>query len=366
MTYQGFLNTTPLTAGMFVMPDETGAMTLVVIAKATYRIHAGRAPRLPHESTGLAFADEQEPILTAATHTGEPGSSSLRREHEVVIDKPLVDVVLLGHAYPEHARDTSVDVTLRAGPLRKTVRAFGARKWKSALGPPKLSAPAPIDRVPLTFERAYGGWDRRAESPEDHRCDPRNPVGVGFFEIDPARGNVAFEGLDGALAPDLEDPARPIKSILDRPAPVAFGFVAPSWAPRQRLAGTFDEAWRASRFPLPPADFQRAHHNAAPADQQVRDLPAGAPVEIANVSPSGPLAFDLPRFALAGSVLVDGKESAAPMRLDTLVIDADAMRVHTVLRASFRVHRKLHDLSWARLGDAKDVSPRAEMKGAAR
>lgn len=366
MTYQGFLHTTPFEAGMFLLPDESGAMTLVVVAKATYRIHAGRAPRLPHESTGLAFADEQEPILPAPIHAGEPGASSLRREGEVVVGKPAADVVLLGHAYPEHARDTQVDVTLRVGPLRKTVRVFGARQWRRSLGAPSASAPLPLDRVPLAFERAYGGWDLRDDDPSKHRCEPRNPVGTGFVEIDPAQGPAAFAGVDGLALPNLEDPARPIRSILDRPPPAAFGFVAPDWAPRHKLAGTFDDAWRAGRFPLPPSDFQRAHHNAAPLDQQLREIPAGAPVELHNVAPGGPIAFDLPRLALEAVACVDGEERAAGMTMDTLVIDADAMRVHALLRAAFRVHGRVHDLAWARVQDGRGPSARDPRRGARR
>ena len=366
MTYQGFFNLTPFEGGMFLVPDLEGAMNLVLVAKATFRVHPGRAPRAAHESQGLERADEQEPICTAAIPWGEPGTSSLRRETEVVIEKPLADVGLLGHAYPERARDTSVDVTLRVGPLRKTVRAFGARHYRRGIGAPSISSPAPIDRVPLSFERAFGGWDVRDEDPAKHAYEPRNPVGTGFLRIDPADGPASLGEVDGVALPNLEDPARPIRSILDRPPPAAFGFVAPDWAPRHKLAGTFDDAWRAGRFPLPPSDFQRAHHNAAPLDQQLREIPAGAPVELHNVAPGGPIAFDLPRLSLEAVACVDGEERAAGMTMDTLVIDADAMRVHALLRAAFRVHGRVHDLAWARVQDGRGPSARDPRRGARR
>lgn len=353
MTYQGFFNLTPFEGGMFLVPDLEGAMNLVLVAKATFRVHPGRAPRAAHESQGLALADEQEPICTAAIPWGEPGTSSLRRENEVVIEKPLADVVLLGHAYPERARDTSVDVTLGVGPLRKTVRAFGARHYRRGIGAPSISSPAPIDRVPLSFERAFGGWDVRDEDPAKHAYEPRNPVGKGFLRIDPADGPASLGEVDGVALPNLEDPAHLIRDVHDRPLPCAFGFVSPDWTPRRELAGSFDEAWRASRFPLAPADFQKQHHNAAPIDQQLREIPQGAPVELQHVSPSGPIAFDLPRIALEAVAMIDRERRAASMTMDTLIIDADAMRVHAVMRAAFRVHKQVHDIEWAKVQDRK-------------
>lgn len=353
MTYQGFKNLTPFEGGMFLVPDPEGAMTLVLVAKATFRIQPGRAPRSAHDAPGLALADEQEPICTAPVYAGEPGKSSLRRESEIVIGKPFADVVLLGHAHPERARDTSVDVSLRVGPLRKTARAFGPRHWRRGIGAPSMSAPGPMDRLPLSFERAFGGWDTRDEDPSKHRAEPRNPIGAGFVHVDPAAGPAAFAGVDGIALPSLEDPANPIRDVVDRPAPWAFGFVSPDWSPRRELAGTFDEAWRASRFPLAPADFQAQHHNAAPADQQLREIPEGAPVEIQNASASGPIAFELPRIALDAVALVDRARRSAPMTMDTLVIDTDAMRVFAVMRAALRVHGQIHDLEWAKIEPRK-------------
>lgn len=366
MTYQGFFNLTPFEGGMFLVPDPEGATSLVVVAKATYRIQPGRAPRAAHESLGLALADEQEAICAAPVHSGEPGASSLRRESEVVIEKANADVVLLGHAHPERARDTSVDVTLRVGPLRKTVRAYGARFYRRGIGAPSISSPQPLDRVALSFERAFGGWDRRDEDPSKHRCDPRNPVGAGFVHLTPAQGPAMFAGLDGLVLPSLEDPAHPIRDVHDRPAPAAFGFVSQDWTPRRELAGTFDEAWRASRFPLAPADFSKQHHNAAPLDQQLREIPPGAPVEVHNVSAGGPLTFELPRLALEAVALVDRERRAASMTMDTLIIDSDAMRVHAVLRAAFRVHRQVHDIEWAKVQDRKTLSGAQRNAGAQR
>jgi len=330
MTYQGFENHTPFAAEPFLLADEQGRAVLTLVAKGTYDL-------LPRG--GIALAASQGPIHRVPVHHGEGPAAlgSLRYEHEAAFTKVAVDVVLLGHAQPERGRATELDVGLRVGALRKQVRVFGDRVWRrGAGGRGAVSAPLSFERMPLVYERAFGGKD-----------DPRNPVGVGFVAP-----SASTEGapLDDEALPNLEDPGALLHDPDDRPAPACFGFVAPGWSPRRLLAGTFDDAWRASRFPRLPVDFDRRHLNAAPLDQQLRALRGGEPVEIINASHRGPIRFELPRLSLRASVRLRGGEPrAAPMTLDTLVLDADAHRFHVVFRTSFGIHGKLYDLEWSRI-----------------
>jgi hypothetical protein len=329
MAYQGFTNLTPFAAEPFLLADEQGAALLTLVAKGTYDL-------LPRG--GLGLVAEQPPVHKVPVHHGEPGVSSLRYEHEAAFGKVRADVVLLGHAQPERGRATELDVGLRVGALRKQVRVFGDRFWRRGARP-GISDPASFERLPLVYERAFGGAD-----------DPRNPVGIGFLAAAAPSESAPPPVADDARLPNLEDPAHLLRDPHDHPAPAGFGFVAPEWAPRRQLAGTFDDAWKATRFPRLPADFDRRHLNAAPADQQVRALRGGDPVEIVNASHRGPLHFELPRLALTASLLLRGGEPrAVPMPLDTLIVDTDAHRVHLVFRASFGIHRKLHDLEWSRI-----------------
>jgi hypothetical protein len=334
MSYQGFENRTPFAAEPFFLADEEGASLLTLVAKGTYD--------LPARGGALERAAEQPPVHKVPVHHGEPGAGSLRYEHETAFAKVVADVVLLGHAQPERGRTTEIDVGLRVGPLRKLVRVFGDRFWRRG----SMSAPTSFETMPLVYERAFGGWDRSASDATVHACDPRNPVGAGFIAV--ADPNVP--PADDLRLPNLEDPGHLIRDPQDRPAPAGFGFIAPDWTPRRQLAGTFDDAWKATRFPRLPADWNRRHLNAAPADQQLRALRGGEPVEIVNVSHRGPLRFEVPRLVLEASLKLRGREPrTVPMPLDTLVIDADAHRVHLVFRASFAVHRKVHDVEWSRV-----------------
>src|SRR2546430_3687510 len=95
--------------------------------------------------------------------------------------KPATDVLLAGHAYANGgSSDKGVDVRLSIGTVRKTVRVFGDRVWDSGLLGARISPPQPFEKIPLIWERAFGGFDRTdGESPKVD-SESRNPVGAGF------------------------------------------------------------------------------------------------------------------------------------------------------------------------------------------
>jgi hypothetical protein len=346
MQSAGFQNLTPFVAESLILLDEEGREVLTLIAKATYEI--------PSQGTALALAPAQEPLVLASTHHGEPGRSSLRYASDAVTEKLATDVVLLGHAWADRGLAPEVDVTLEVGPIQKQVRVFGDRTWRRLLGAMKPSSPRPFRRMPLVYERAFGGVDTSSSSPEEHIEEPENPVGVGFVRPVPGRD---YEGL---RLPNIEDPAALLQEPIDRRRPMGFGFVAPSWAPRRIQAGTFDEAWRAARFPRLPANFNRRHHNAAPLDQQARPLlEGGEPAKVIGASERGTLRFTLPVCRLRGRYQLRRSEAVAvAMRLDTVVIDTDAHRVAIVYRGGAPVHRRAHDLLHASVELLADAAAR--------
>src|SRR5262249_18692062 len=154
-----------------------------------------------------------------------------------------------------------------------------------------VSRPQPFDRIPLAYERAFGGWDRRHPVPDRHRVEARNPVGTGFRDS-------AFESDDEVRLPNLEDPERPFQAYGDCPAPAGFGFVSPNWAPRSQFAGTYDERWASARSPLLPEDFDRRFFNAAsPGLITPGYLRGDERVIVLNASPERRLEFELPGIA---------------------------------------------------------------------
>jgi hypothetical protein len=322
-------NHTKLAFQLLLLADEEGRPLVVPVLKGTFDIQAdGRC----------TLAEEQAPIEVSGKCWGDdPEKSSYRYEPEVAFFKPGTDVVLNGHACAPHSRATQVQVGLTVGPARKTALVQGDRVWFRSSAGPVISRPVPFEKVPLVYERAFGGWDKRDPDPNRHACEPRNPVGAGF--------RLTFE--DGAALPNLEDPAALISSLADRPSPVGFGFVSPHWQPRAALAGTYDASWQKLRAPFLPTDFDRRHLNAASPGLVVGGyLRGGEQVTAMGVTPRGTLAFTLPSGPPPKVRVVRRLEPDLELRpnLDTVIIEPDESRLYLLWRAHAPLRNGPHDL----------------------
>jgi hypothetical protein len=327
--------------GFAVMPlglmDEEGRPLLALLAKATFDI-------LPSEGS-VERAEKQAPIQPQGESQGDPLRSSYRAEPETAFIKPMVDVVLRGHAWAGRPGATSVDVSLRVGTLRKVVRVFGDRWWVRGISGMAISAPRPFEKVPLTWELAFGGH-APTTGPTPDAFEARNPVGLGFRSGLSTNGPLATRQL-----PNLEDPQHLIRAPRDEPRPTGFGFVSPHWQPRAALAGTYDAGWEEERAPLLPSDFDRRHFNAAPEDQQVRVLQGDEQVELLNASAMGSLRFRLP--GLSPPVALVRRRSDDDVRLettlDTVIIDTDELRLSLLFRAHLVLKRDLTEVDAVRI-----------------
>lgn len=337
-----FVNLTPFAAGHFLLLDAQGTEMLTLAVKASF---------LLTPQTRLTPLEPQLPIHLEPVFHGEAGASSLKHESDAVLPKSTTDVVLLGHAHAPAPRTTQVEVSLRVGALSKQVLVIGDRVWDAFLGTASISPPLPFERMPLTYERAYGGWDR--SDPKHPVAEMRNPVGMGFI-AHPARTRCG-----GLRLPNLEDPRNRIRQPKDRPVPAGLGFIAPHWQPRLQFAGTYDEAWQQQRFPLAPRDFNPRYHNAAPPELQAPAfLVGGEPVEVLHASERGPLRFLLPTYRFEGVVMLRSQRQAFLLNLDTVLIDTDAHHLVMTWRGALPIHRRIHELAWAKV-QAVDGGPRA-------
>jgi hypothetical protein len=144
--------------------------------------------------------------------------------------------------------------------------------------------------------------------------------------------------LTDVLLPNIEDPEHLIRSPRDRPPPAGLGFIARSWQPRAALAGTYDEAWKKHRAPLPPTDFDDRHHNAAPPPLRATShLVGNELVELAHLSPTGTLRLRLPGTRPRVFTSIARKRDELPVLFDTLVLLPDEEQVVMVWRG----HRRL-------------------------
>jgi hypothetical protein len=323
-------NRTPFAAERTIVMDKTGEKSWVVAVKGTYRV-------FPDGSTEPAEA--QTPPLYSAEHFGEPGKSSIRYEADLIPTKPATDVIVNGHAYAPDGRPVhTVDVTIRAGPLTKTLRVFGDRRWYvAATGRLRPSSPASFERMPIIYERAFGGWDKTDPDPAKQRMYIANPIGSGFATTD--------KQLEGHAVPNVEYPDHLISAWNDRPAPAGFGAIASYWSPRLEWGGTYDEAWMENKFPLLPDDFDGRFHQCAPPDQQVDEyLRGGELVVLENLTASGSMQFALPKVSLAFSTRFGKQTQEHRASLQTVVIEPDVPQVILVWHTSLACHHLLDDL----------------------
>jgi hypothetical protein len=322
---------------MMFLAYERGAPLCVPIVKATFSIGTGGV---------VALAEEQRPVSAAGTFRGEPGSSSCIYEPETAFVKLATDVALIGHAHPPSSAVDDWMVGIRVGSVQKLARVVGDRFMVRRGGATAITSPGPVERIPLVYERAFGGWDRRHADPDRHIVDLRNPVGTGLRDA-------GITGDDEVQLPNFEDPQEPFRTYGQRPTPVGFGFQLPHWAARGRHAGTYDAAWASTRSPLLPDDFDRRFFNAAaPGLVAPGFLSGDESVIVLNASPEGRLAFDLPGIPppICEYRLRAGVSGTRETNLDTVIVDTDLRTLTLIWRTNFEVKRGPHDLAALRVG----------------
>jgi hypothetical protein len=286
--------------------------------------------------------------------------------------KPRTDVVVLGEARPPRgviAREMMV--CIRVGAAEKKIAVFGPRRISRAGAGVRVSAPDPIERVPLDASHAYGGLDPRwlagpgevlqgeeVEIAVDHPgAYPRNLWGRGYLVGEPPAGDIEM--------PSLEDPAdllseerlivREPAAWYEQPLPWHAGWTS-GWCFPRRLGflgadtlfpGPDDErmvevrrgylaAGYRSRPPrlLDPEYAQEASHGLV-----VAGLRGGEAVSLQGVDPAAPeIGFELPA-APELTLACEGARETAPGKLHSLVIRPAERKLAMVLGAELALPR---------------------------
>mgnify|MGYP000565389106 CR=1 FL=1 len=276
--------------------------------------------------------------------------------------KLRTDVVVRGSAHgPEGRPVRSMRVVVSVGDDGKAVQVHGDRlvEWP-APGELRFGPPEPFTQMPLDWDRAYGGWDRRvpvghgpnptvaelASLEFDHPgMYPRNPFGRGYIVID--------EPVDGILLPNLEDPAQLLtpatfvtgdpRRWYRQPLPACFEFTTAMFFHRLCWLGL--DAWypppegtplaEVDRGVLPP-DYHllRGGLNRSPQVMQeaaidlVFDpLAAGTPIAVEGMHPEQRrIHFELPDPPRL-EFHIEGKVYPVEAQLTNVLIEPDAPRV---------------------------------------
>jgi hypothetical protein len=331
-------NTTGMEAGIAVATDKDGRDHAVVVVKATMVPNDGGA--------GWKLALKQEPLVYADAHFGDPAKTSIKYECDFARIKPRADVIVIGHAYAPHGEPVGqLDVTLEVDDVvSKSVCVYGNRKWEGGLMGFRASEPVGFVKMPLVYEKAFGGSDHTHDDPKRQGSELRNLVGIGFHK------NSDPKAIDGSPLPNLEHPSNRIKKWSDTPPPVSLGIVGRGWQPRIGFAGSYDEKWMAERLPFLPQDFEDRYFNSAADDQQVASLKGGETVRCTNMTASGSFSFVVPAVDLPVVYQFRDRQQPVQPMLDTLILEPDKPRVLLVWRASVPLGRKMNALRGVLVG----------------
>jgi hypothetical protein len=319
-------NDTPFVSQIFVFPDLRGIDTPCVLVKATFDL----AP-------GIPVAETQQPVTLTDAYWGEPGKSSLKYATEAHLEKPGTDVVVLGEACAPRDRPVpELFVRVSVAGRSSTLKVFGDRHWEKGLMGVATGSPKPFVRMPIVYERAYGGAHVIDTAAGRIAAETRNPVGIGF------PGETGSREPADARLPNIEDPRNLIRTPKDRPGPAGYGYIAPSWEPRASYAGSYDETWRKTRAPCLPEDFDpRFFHAAHPDLVFPGHLRGGEPVAMMNLTPEGERKFNLPACEPRVEVRFAGRSETAKARLETVLLEPADERLCLVWRSSTGCGKKI-------------------------
>lgn len=317
----------------------------LLVAKATFRFDLrGQVELDADDPLPLLDDDQQTPVGIL------PADMVARRGKRF-------EVMLLGHAHAPGGRPApSVRVALTVGRERREMLVFGDRHWQ---GRDAISSPIPFERMPLVYERSFGGSavvQLDAETLLDV-FDPVNRRGRGFDTDEQLRGLSELLGAPPGFPmlvdrhralPNLEHPAALIARWADAPEPAG-------WAPAYRdtavalLSTLRRERVRASAPGTPPSsdggsgvvaagphDVDQALYRAH-SDWVIELPPAGAPVCLENLLSDAPvLKLALPELRVIADYILYGRLGEHELRPQALVLLPDERKFYLVYRLPFQ------------------------------
>ncbi len=197
-------------------------------------------------------------------------------------------------------------VVVRVGPVAKALDVHGDRVWVRERGILRIGDPVPFTAMPIDWSRAFGGPGY-----------PANPVGVGYWRESP----------EGPLPlPNIEDPANPVLSPDDHPAPAGLGALGLMWSSRSGRIGRYRAGEIGQEPPELPADSDWTLYNQAPHDQWLPGAFAGGEAfSLEGLHPEKErLEGRLPRIVLRSfATLRDGAFVEVPLAPETLWLFPD-------------------------------------------
>jgi hypothetical protein len=333
------INSTQFQTGYTLCHVLDGHELLVVIAKGTFTIpKRGEKPEL---------SKLQKPLLNADIYSGEAGYSAPLYELDYAPFKRHCDVLLIGSAYaPGGTPATRVTVSLRLGSLNKSFSVTGHRNWESGNFAISPGYPGIFDKMPISYNQAFGGIDDYHKNINKHSAFMKNPIGKGYHL------QLSKSFVDGSPMPNTEQLNRPVTMPNGNYSPMSFGPLGRSWSPRLELAGSYDENWANNQYPLPPADFDAAYFQAAPIDQQIPYPQGGEALFLQNLTQEGQTAFVLPTIDMPVIFFYKGsKQVKKSAVIDSIILEPDEGLFTMTWRTFIALHHNILEVPQVLVGN---------------
>jgi len=218
------------------------------------------------------------------------------------------------------------DVAVKVGDLHSRYTVFSPSFWvRGVFNRWRLETPDLATEVPLRYEVAFGGAGADGQDAWDE-----NPVGIGYFQ------DLDMQSRNSIPAPQILEfgndlPDRPTQLRTIAPCPVSVG-----WLPRRSLAGTFDDGWKKTRWPLFPKDSSDLFFCAAPASLRFPGFLQGDEcIVLDGFTHDANICSKLPG-GIAPVLIIPGENGQvfwSRFVLDTLVINPEKRSVAATWRA---------------------------------
>lgn len=329
-------NATAFSCQSMALMAKNGATVLRIVVKGSFDILADGSTTVSARQRSVIMEDE---------YWGEPGTSSIRYESDIILGKPGADLVVNGQAYaPDGVPATQMQVTLAyEGHLTKHLSVCGDRFWHRGFAGWGLSSPKPFRCMPVVYDRAFGGCDDKA-------CEPRNRSGIGL-------ATRQAMSMGDFPAPNIELQDQRVSSLSDRPQPAGLGVVARHWEPRSRYAGTYDEQWLCNQYPLLPDDFNDCFFHSVAPDQWIKPPQGGETITVHGMTPDGLLRFSLPPCRLPITLRYRDGPQHSMMQVETVLVEPDERQVVITWGATADIHADPFRLAEIAIGRATAGMP---------
>lgn len=343
-------NTTKMNATCKLALDVNGEENLLVVVKGTYDI--------PEVGEELSLADLQLPFVRQNTFTGDPGFSSLKYASDFVLVKPYCDVILHGKAYaPQRKPVKKLRVRLAVSTIDKTFNVVGNRSWLNLFNIVEPLYPDSFVEMPISYDYAFGGIDTSHPDPTRHASYTPNPAGVGFVKYP--------QSLKAKLLPNTEEIDNPVTKPGGKYKPMSFGPIAPSWNPRYKFCGNYDETWLEECYQFLSSDFDSRCYQIAPIDQQMAYPEGGELITLENLTPKGITRIRLPDLNMPIEFVLKNKQKKyQPAVVDTVYIEPDKKRVTLTWRTSIPLFSNITEVDqvivgqWSKMTRFPDKLPK--------